>query len=288
MRIKEAFDLYKHYEILSLSYSQNTAKCYDNACKIAIKYLGNIKVEKITLDAVKDFYLNMLENHSQDSARQYLAKLRVIIRFCRSRGIKTINPDDIKTPRAEKKSARFLTNQQYEQFLNYAKQARRGYARINRLRNEIIIEMLYHTGLRVGELCALDRSSIHDRQFVVIGKSKEPRVCFITRQIEIKLNNYINLRADNSDALFVANQNGKRITPHNIQDIFRKISKRSGIIATPHTMRHSFATRLIEDGVDIRYVAAFLGHQSLQTTQRYTHIRNAKLYEIYNLVMERG
>lgn len=285
MRITEAFKLYEHYVIMSMHYSPNTARCYENTCKAVVKYFGDIRISRLTLDSIKDFYIELLTDHSTDTARQYVTKIRVIMRFCRSRGVRTVNPDLIVTPRAEKRAARFLSLEQYERLLRTASAPKRGYSKINRVRNELIVEILYHTGLRVGELCALNRDSVHDRQFVVVGKSKEPRVCFITRKIEQKISYYLSLRTDTNNALFIANETQERITPHGVQDMFRKLSKRSGIVATPHTLRHSFATRLIEDGVDIRYVAAFLGHQSLQTTQRYTHVRNAKLYEIYENVM---
>ena len=200
-----------------------------------------------------------------------------------------MNPDDIRTPRSEKKVARFLDLKEYDRFLKEAETSCRGYSNVNRTRNALIVKLLFATGLRVSELCALDRDSIKDRQFVVVGKSKEPRVCFITREIERDIQHYLAMRHDQDRALFVANQNGQRIKPHNVQRIFRNLSEKSGVWGvTPHTLRHSFATRLIEDGVDIRFVAAFLGHQSLQTTQKYTHVRDYKLWQIYQDKFEKA
>lgn len=285
MRIKEAFELYRKYEIKAMGYSVNTDRSYENVEKSVVRTIGNVSMRSLSLDAVHEFYLKLLKDHSKDTARSYISKLRVIVRYCRKRGIKTLNPDEIRTPRSEKRVARFITYEEYEKLLKEAKRSRRGYSSMNLLRNELILEILYNTGLRVGELCALNRNSIHNRQFTVVGKSKEPRPCYITKSIESKLARYLELRKDTSEALLVSNQTGMRITAHNVEQIFRNLSKSTGVVATPHTLRHSFATRLIEDGVDIRYVASFLGHESLQTTQKYTHVRNHVLYEIYESVI---
>jgi len=287
MKIKDAFDDYIRYEIQAMGGSVNTAHVYENASKITIAYFGNTDIKRIDLAGVNDFYLSMRQTHSMNTCRHYISNLRAVIRHCRCRGITTMNPDDIKTPRSEKKVARFLDLDEYYRFLAEAERPCRGYSNSNRLRNAIIVKLLFATGLRVSELCALNRDSIKHCQFVVVGKSKEPRPCFITREIEKDLARYMATRCDHSPALFVANQTGTRITPHNVQRIFRGLSQKSGIWGvTPHTLRHSFATRLIEDGVDIRYVAAFLGHQSLQTTQRYTHVRDYKLWQIYQEKVE--
>ena len=165
---------------------------------------------------------------------------------------------------------------------------KKGYAKINRVRNQLIAKMLFYTGLRVSELCALNRDSIRNREFTVVGKSKYPRPCFITKEIERDIDNYLELRRDNEPALFIANETGKRISPSTIQRVFRLATKNARLTnVTPHTMRHSFATRLIDDQVDIRLVAALLGHQDLNTTKQYTHIKDYRLRQVYENAMER-
>lgn len=289
MKIKQAFDSYVKYEVRAMGASENTAQAYENAAKSVVAILGNIEIEQVTLEMVQEYYLDLIKNHSMNTGRHYVADFRSVIRHCRKRGITTMNPDDIRTPRSEKKVARFLDLKEYDRFLKEAETSCRGYSNVNRTRNALIVKLLFATGLRVSELCALNRDSIKDRQFVVVGKSKEPRVCFITREIERDIQHYLAMRHDQDRALFVANQNGQRIKPHNVQRIFRNLSEKSGVWGvTPHTLRHSFATRLIEDGVDIRFVAAFLGHQSLQTTQKYTHVRDYKLWQIYQDKFEKA
>lgn len=289
MKIHEAFAEFRRHEVLAMNYSPSTFESYLNAEKKAIAYFGDIPISAIDIDKVHEYYLGMLHTCCPDTARSYLSKLRVVLRYCRNHGENTIDPEQIKLPRREKKVARFLTLQEYSKFMNEIDRSHRGYKNVDRYRNTLVAEMLFVTGLRINELCALNRDSISNRQFVVVGKSKEPRVCFITEEVENKIKHYLSMRTDSNCALFVDHITGERVKARNIQRVFRRVSRSSGISAcTPHTMRHSFATYMVEEGVDIRFVAALLGHQSLQTTQKYTHIRDAKLQQIYESTMGCG
>lgn len=288
MKISDAFDEFRKNEILALGRSNNTNEGYIYAEKKVIGFFGDINIENIDIDGVHGFYLAMIINLSKNTARQYICQLRTVLSYCKKRGIKTMNPDDIRTPNREKKVARFITCEEFNVFIREMNRSHHGYSNLNRFRNTLIANLLFVTGLRVSELCALNRDSIHDRQFSVVGKSKDPRPCYITKEVERDIEHYLAMRHDSNKALFVANQNGRRITPKNVQRIFRRVSVDSGIFSvTPHTLRHSYATRLIEDGVDIRYVATLLGHQSLETTQKYTHVRDNRLRKVYENVMEK-
>lgn len=296
MRISEAFNEYRKREIKGRGGSINTDKAYQYTSRVVVGYFGDINIRRLKLDDISDFYLDLIEPRlgrvgqrlvSRDTAKEYVSKLRTVVRFCRKRGIHTVNPDEIALPKSEKKHARFIDTAQYRRFIEELAKPRRGYSRLNRERNVLICKMLFYTGLRIGELCALDRTTIRNRQFTVVGKSKDPRPCFITREIEGDIERYLSMRTDDNPALFIANETGERVTPTNVQRVFRRAARATGLPkVTPHTMRHSFATRMIEDGVDIRYVAAFLGHQSLNTTKRYTHVRDYKMAQIYTKVME--
>lgn len=286
MKISDAFAKYQRNEILAMNLSPNTYRAYENTAKSVIRYFGNISIRKLTLDGIHSYYLHLIDEISKNTARHYLSNLKAVLRYCRKCGLKTVNPDEIRLPRGEKKAARFITKAEYLKFLAFAGQRRRGYSHNNLIRNVLIVKMLYETGVRVSELCALDRNTIHDREFVVVGKSKEPRVCFITEELEELLADYLADRDDNNPALFIADQNGNRITTHNVQRIFRNISKKAGIgVVTPHTLRHSFATRFVENGIDIRIVSSLLGHQNLSTTQIYTHVTNSLLRKAYDFTM---
>lgn len=296
MKLSEAFDAYRQQEIRGRGCSPNTDSGYQYVARVIIGYFGDVNIKRLTLADITQMYIDLTERTikcerkvSRNTAAEYVSKLRTVIRFCQRNGLKVINPDNIKTPKPEKKQARFIVIEDYERMLAEISRPRRGYSKLNRQRNIVIFKMLFFTGLRIGELCALDKGQIYDRQFSVVGKSKEPRPCFITKDIDRELNKYLSMRNDNNPALFIANETGERIRPGNIQQLLRKVSNKPGMPkATPHTLRHSFATRMIEEGVDIRYVAAFLGHQSLNTTKRYTHVRDFKMRQIYNNVLGNG
>ena len=297
MKLSDAFVQYRLREIQSRGCSYKTDESVKYAGIAAEKFFGDISIKKITLNQVSEFYQDLIDPKedskrerpvAQNTARDYMIKLRSVIRFCRKQGVRTINPDDIVIPKREKKQAKFLELDQYERLYNYVSQPKRGYSKLNRVRNALIIKMLFHTGLRISELCALNRDTIHNRQFTVVGKSKYPRSCFITKEIEQEINDYLAMRKDSEPALFIANETGKRVTPGNIQRVFRMATRAIGMTkVTPHTLRHSFATMMIENKVDIRFVADLLGHQDLSTTQQYTHIKDCRLREVYINVLEK-
>lgn len=94
------------------------------------------------------------------------------------------------------------------------------------------------------------------------------------------------MRTDSNPALFITNETQKRVTPANVQEMFRRVGKKSGMAGVhPHTMRHSFATYLMGKGVGLREIAELLGHESMETTKIYTHVKNKQLEKIYNSVM---
>lgn len=299
MKLSEAFFEYRRIEIQGRGCSLKTDEGIKYAGNVAIQFFGDVNIKRIGAREASDFYLNLTTNCcrktggrtvvSQNTARSYMMVLRAVIRFCYKRGVKTVNPNEIVVPKREKKYARFIDTDQYYKLIREVSRPKRGYAKINRARNELIFKMLFYTGLRIGELCALNRDSIRNREFTVIGKSKEPRLCFITKDLEQDIQRYLKMRHDTSPALFISNENGRRINPGNVQRIFRLAAKNAHLSkVTPHTMRHSFATRMLEEGVDIRYVAELLGHQDLNTTKRYTHVKNCQLKQIYENVMEIG
>ena len=154
--------------------------------------------------------------------------------------------------------------------------------------------MLFSTGLRVSELTSLNRDQIDSgkNEFTVIGKGRKERIVFISDEARHWVNKYIMDRNDDFKPLFIRYQ-GKidpsedgenmRLTTRSIERIVEKYVKAVGlsIKATPHTLRHSFATDLLQNGADIRSVQEMLGHSNISTTQIYTHVTNRQLKEVH-------
>lgn len=151
---------------------------------------------------------------------------------------------------------------------------RRGYCNANRLRNVAIGRLIFSSGIRVSEVCSLNRNSIKNRQFTIVGKSRDSRICFIDSQTEKCIADYLNIRTDNNPALFISYQTEKRMTPGNVRNAFEAACARSDgqfIGIRLHALRHSFATKMLNRRVDLRYIGDLMGHADLNTTKVYTH-----------------
>lgn len=162
------------------------------------------------------------------------------------------------------------------------------------IRDRAILEMLFSTGLRVSELASLniDQVNLFRREFGVVGKGGKERVVFLSAIAADWIDKYLNLRQDSFKPLFIRFQgrvdlsdDGEkmRLTSRSIERVVEKYVKKIGlpIKATPHTLRHSFATDLLINGADIRSVQEMLGHANISTTQVYTHITNRQLKEVH-------
>ena len=161
--------------------------------------------------------------------------------------------------------------------------------------------MLFSTGLRVSELAGLkkDKVNLEKEEFTIMGKGKKSRVVFLSEQARYWLKKYLETRQDMNQYLFVSHDKRttqkhkntktqrdsgeKPLTPRSVQRLVQKYARAAGITkpVTPHTLRHSYATDLLQNGADIRSVQTMLGHSSITTTQIYTHITDKELKNIY-------
>lgn len=157
-------------------------------------------------------------------------------------------------------------------------------------RDRSVLELLFSTGLRVSELCSLNRDlDLSKDEFSIRGKGDKVRVVFLSNDAKNALKKYLNVRTDMSDALFVATRKPRndddslRLTPRTMQRVVKHYATKAGISrkASPHVLRHSFATNLLENGADMRSVQMMLGHANIATTQVYTHITDKRLGEIH-------
>lgn len=177
-------------------------------------------------------------------------------------------------PRREKRTLDIPTEDEVEEFISILAMKRHGYCNANRLRNVAIGRLIFSSGIRVSEVCSLNRNSIKNRQFTIVGKSRDSRICFIDSQTEKCIADYLNIRTDNNPALFISYQTEKRMTPGNVRNAFEAACARSDgqfIGIRLHALRHSFATKMLNRRVDLRYIGDLMGHADLNTTKVYTH-----------------
>ena len=185
-------------------------------------------------------------------------------------------------PRREKRTLDIPTEDEVEEFISIIAMKRRGYCNANRLRNVAIGRIIFSSGIRVSEVCSLNRNSIKNRQFTIVGKSRDSRICFIDSQTEKCIADY---RTDNNPALFISYQTEKRMTPGNVRNAFEAACARSDgqfVGIRPHALRRSFATKMLNKRVDLRYIGDLMGHADLNTTKVYTHYTNPQLRAIYD------
>ncbi|MDP3837062.1 MAG: tyrosine-type recombinase/integrase [bacterium] len=227
----------------------------------------------------------------------YLIALRSLLEFFVEKDITSLPPSKVKLAKDKSdKEIKFLKIEQLKTLLDTPDRFS-----IIGLRDAAILESLFSTGLRVAELAALNREQIRfkqpidDLEIAVVGKGGKIRTVYFSARAAKALKAYLDERKDFDEALFINYRRGaskrdvtRRLTVKSIEDIVKKYVKIAGlpVMATPHTLRHSFATDLLNSGVDLRTVQEFLGHSNIATTQIYTHVTNKQLRDIHRRVHE--
>ena len=226
---------------------------------------------------------------SKTTQNFFLIVLRAFLRFLAKRGIKTISAEQIELAKGRDRNLKFLDNSQLERLL-----ITRDVSTDDGLRDRAILELLFSTGLRVAELVKLDRDKVNleTREFGIIGKGGRARVIFVSTRAADWLSRYLTTRQDSWRPLFIRYSGKKddsdrgermRLTSRSIQRMVSMSVKKAGlpVNATPHTIRHTFATDLLRNGADLRSVQELLGHKNVATTQIYTHVTNLQLKNVF-------
>jgi len=245
----------------------------------------------ITLPVVRKYRLYL--NHAKDkndhnlkliTQNYHIIALRAFLKFLAKQDILSLPAEKIELGKTSERHINFLSLEE----LNAIFQAVPENNKIESLRDLTILTVLFSTGLRVSELVNLQRKHIDLRrgEFMVRGKGGKPRVVFLSIEAVQLIKTYFDRRTDNAEAVFISHHGPTRhqqLTARSVQRIVQKYALLAGIAksATPHVLRHSFATDLLINGADIRSVQTMLGHSSITTTQIYTHITNKHLKEVH-------
>lgn len=256
-----------------------------------------VKPHEITADDIWNYrlFLSRFQDEKGKSLKKitqnyYLVALRALFSYYTDKDIVSLPSDKIKLPKDAKKekTIKFLNLEQIEKLLL----APNIKTKIG-LRDRAILETFFSTGLRIAELVALNReqfSNIKDKkdlEISIVGKGEHPRTVYFSERALLWIKKYLNGRDDMGKALFIHYRSREdidnRLTPRSIERMVKKYAILAGIpvFTTPHTLRHSYATDLLTQGVDLRTIQEFLGHQSILTTQIYTHVTNKRLRDIH-------
>jgi site-specific recombinase XerD len=224
-------------------------------------------------------------NLKKKTQNYYLIALRSFLKYLMKRGIPSLSPDRIELAKIPERSLDLITSDELFRMMNAPKGND-----LKNLRDKAILELFFSTGLRVSELCSLSRDLDLSRdEFSVRGKGEKVRVVFLSENAKRAVKGYLAKRTDMEDSLFVnigRNKNAKdekRLSPRSIERIVKHYAIKAGISkkVTPHVIRHSFATDLLQNGADLRSVQMLLGHANIGTTQIYTHVTDKHLHDVH-------
>ncbi len=300
MNIKNLLQDYLNYLEIEKNRSPKTRENYQRYLENFIDF-AKIRTEKdISADKIRDFRLRLArlktpkgENLKKNTQAYYIIALRNFLRYLVRRDFDVFSPDKIELPKIPNRQIEILEYNDLERLLESPKGPD-----LRSLRDKAILEVLFSTGLRISELCSLNRHLDIDRgEISVRGKGDKLRLVFLSERAKKAIKNYLEKRSDTEEALFVSltkspsTRSGQaktpkvisRIIPRTIQRIVDFYSRKAGIPKkiTPHQLRHQFATDLLIGGADLRSVQELLGHANISTTQIYTHLTNKELREVH-------
>jgi len=294
---------YEGYLRENKNFSTNTINAYKRDIVFFRAFIRKYNVKNSLLRADHKFirkYIVYLKkgNYSERTIARRISSLRVFYKYLIKNNIVKTNPADyIQIPKIKRKLPEFLF---YEEIINIIESSDKENNSPLRNRNRAIIELLYGTGIRVTELSNLNTENInlYDETVIVMGKGLKERILPLSKPVKKSILEYLKYkkeiprkkcRQNYSKKAFLINCLGTRLTSRSIRRIINHYMKLACLNKkiTPHVFRHTFATHLLNGGADLRSVQELLGHESLSTTQIYTHVTKDKLIKTYNKYIPR-
>jgi len=285
-------DDFLNFLTVEKGYSRNTIDAYRNDLVQFSKFLEAQHVDdwsKVTKDHLTTFILDMKQReYSSSTVARKVAAVRAFLHFLVSENIIGSDPsENLDSPSVTKRLPRPISQEEIEALLA-APDTEKG---IRGIRDKALLELLYATGMRVTEVVSLDVEDINLASSTIrcLGKGAKERIIPIYPKAVNALEDYLEhgrltlIRDADEKALFV-NHRGERLTRQGLWLIIKRYVKQVGIseMVTPHTLRHSFATHMLNGGADLRNVQKLLGHANISTTQIYTQVTNKHLREVYD------
>jgi site-specific recombinase XerD len=295
----------EHCEIVK-NLSQNTIKMYHfylmdfvDWCKsyakkdtVTLADVSDEAIKRYRLDLNRRISFKSNEEFKRSTQKTFLVAIRSFLKYLVvEEQLDVMSPDQIILGKSEDRVPKVLDMEQMTRLFEVQDLNKK-----SGVRDRAILETLFSTGLRVSELVHLDRDDINlnSGEFTVIGKGRKARIVYLSKSAIDWLKRYLGTRADPFKPLFLRYSGKKmtendfdgeslRLTVRSVERLVKKYARRGGISvdATPHTLRHTFATGLLSQGADLRSVQELLGHSNVSTTQIYTHVTNTQLREVH-------
>ena len=288
---------FKLYIEIEKNFSKHTVTAYSSDILSFLVWLNEKNIEEVNYANIKEYLLYIKQfNYSKTTTARKIASLRTFYIFLYREKIIETNPAlGVHSPKKGKSLPEFLTENEIEQVLNNIKmESPAGY------RNRTILELLYATGMRISELSNLnfENLNLEENEIKVFGKGSKERIVLVSERAKKYLESYIKTARylifkseENSpkSPVFI-NKTGYRLQPQSVRLAIKDVMERIELPkhVTPHVFRHSFATKLLENGADLRVVQELLGHSSISNTQIYTHVSAERLRQSYNIAHPRA
>ena len=293
-------DKYLYYEEVILGKSSNTIRSYRRDVLQFMEYIDEYEeirtFEDVEMLTIRSFiaYLNSDERLkkkknakvvSKRSINRKISALRTFFKYLQEKKvIQTNKVMYVNMPKFEKELPNVLSKDDLNKMRSVINTEK-----ITGIRDRLIIELLYSSGIRASELINLNEYVIdfNEREMRIVGKGDKERITFFSRNAKKWLEKYIEEKKKEyknySKDILITNSKGKKLTTRSLRRLISNHATEAGLQkeVTPHVFRHSFATELLNNGVDIRYLQELLGHSSISTTQVYTHVSKSFLRSIY-------
>ncbi len=304
MTLQQSIRRFLEYMEIEQGRSRLTLRNYDHYLKVFQVFCAEEKIkspEEISQELIRLYrlWLNRPQRHAvtheyvergKKTQNYYLIALRAYLKYLSDHDIASLSPQKIGLAKVDQHEITFLEPEEIERILDQTDTTT-----LPGSRDHALLELLFSTGLRIGEITSLNREDVmlDTGEFSVRGKGGKIRVAFLSEEAKKQLQSYLKKRHDDDPALFIRTQtnqedkgqkdNELRLSPRSVQRMVQKYAKAAGLAknVTPHVFRHSFATDLIQNGADIRSVQELLGHSSITTTQIYTHVTNPQLHDVH-------
>ncbi len=294
---KKYLQEFKLYIEVEKNFSKYTVTAYTSDILSFLIWLNDRDIKDVTYSVIREFlgYIQQF-NYTKTTIARKIASLRTFYRFLYRERIVESNPAvGVHSPKRGKSLPEFLTENEIEQVLNNVKiDTPAGY------RNRVILELLYATGMRISELSSLnfENLNLEENEIKVFGKGAKERIVLVSERAKkflqdyIKTVRYLIFKSDDkktTSPVFI-NKTGYRLQPQSVRLAIKEVMDKIELPkhVTPHVFRHSFATKLLENGADLRVVQELLGHSSISNTQIYTHVSAERLKQSYNLAHPRA
>jgi len=274
--------------------SPHTVRSYRSDLEQLADFLGDMPLDRVDHTVLRAFIAHLMDlpihkkrGVKKSSISRKLSAIRSFYKYLNRQGVLAINPARIvSTPRREKHLPAVLTVDDAQRLMEAPGRAA-DHGEGKNLRDRAVLETLYSTGIRASELVNMNVEDIdtQDRLIRIRGKGRKERVVPVGHRALDAINAYLGKKkgAPGASAVFTG-PSGKPLTARTVQRILENHRKKLELAqkASPHTLRHSFATHLLESGADLRAIQELLGHASLSTTQRYTHLNLDSLMDVYD------